>query len=78
MSRVILTLQERGLPNETYEDASHSLEWAWNGEKKGFYSIFVVGGDKFQILKFVFFAFFEAKMTKIDILIPKLIVPDDY
>ena len=44
----------------------------------GFYSIFVVGGDKFQILKFGFLAFFEAKMTKIDILNPKLIVPDDY
>ena len=36
------------------------------------------GGDKIQILKFGFLAFFEAKMTKIDILNPKLIVPNDY
>ena len=49
-----------------------------NGEKKGFCSIFVVSGDKFQILKFGFLAFFEAKMTKIAILNPKLIVPDYY
>ena len=47
-------------------------------EKKGFYSILVVGGDKFWILKFVFLAFFEAKMSKIDILKPKLIVSDDF
>ena len=46
--------------------------------KMGFYSIFVVGGDKFWILKFGFLAFYEAKMTKIAILNPKLIVPDDY
>ena len=46
--------------------------------KKGFNSIFVVGGDNFRIIKFVFLAFFEAKMTKIDILNPKLIIPDDY
>ena len=30
-------------------------------EKKGFYSILVVGGDKFWILKFVFLVFFVAK-----------------
>ena len=29
-------------------------------------------------MKFGFLAFFEAKMTKIDILTLKLIVPDDY
>ena len=29
-------------------------------------------------MKFLFFAFFEAKMTKIVILDQKLIVPDDY
>ena len=29
-------------------------------------------------MKFVFLAFFEAKMTKIVILDPKLIVPNDY
>ena len=46
------------------------LKW-W---KKGFYCIFVVSGDKFQILKFGFLAFFKAKMTKIDIWNPKLIV----
>ena len=51
---------------------------AQNDLKKGFYIIFVVGIDKIQILKFVFLAFFEAKMTKIDILNPKLIVPNDY
>ena len=45
--------------------------------KRGFYSIFVVSGDKFWILKFGFLAFFEAKMI-IDILNTKLIVPDDY
>ena len=42
-------------------------------------SIFVAGGHKFQFLKFGFFlAFFEAKMTKIDILNFKLIVTNDY
>ena len=50
----------------------------WNGKKRGFYSIFVDGGDKIRILKFGFLAFFEAKMTKIDILNPKLIVPNYY
>ena len=38
----------------------------------------MVGGDNFRIIKFGFLAFFEAKMTKIDILTLKLIVPDDY
>ena len=38
----------------------------------GSYSIFVVGIDKFWILKIGFLAFFEAEMTKIDILNPKL------
>ena len=47
-------------------------------KKRGFYSIFVVGGDNFRIIKFVFLAFFEAKMTKIDILNTKLNIPDDY
>jgi len=51
---------------------------ARNSQKRGFYSIFVVGGDNFRIIKFVFLAFFEAKMTKIDILNTKLIIPDDY
>ena len=46
--------------------------------KRGFYSIFVVGGTNFRIKKFVFFAFFEAKMTKIVILDQKLFVPNDY
>ena len=49
-----------------------------NGEKRGFYSIFVVGGSNFRIIKFVFLAFFEAKMTKIVILDQKLFVPNDY
>ena len=44
----------------------------------GFYSIFVVGGDNFRIIKFGFLAFFEAKMTKFVILDQKLIVPNDY
>ena len=34
----------------TYEDAFHSLFGAWNGQKRGFYSFFVVGIGKFQIL----------------------------
>ena len=62
---------------ETYGDASHTLLGARNNQKRGFYSIFVVGGDNFRIIKFVFLAFFEAKMTKIDILNPKQIIPDD-
>ena len=41
-------------------------------------SMIVSVGDKFQILKFGFLAFFEAKTTKIDILNQKLIVTDDY
>jgi len=51
---------------------------AQNSQKRDFYSIFVIGGDNFRIIKFRFLAFFEAKMTKIDILTLKLIVPDDY
>ena len=51
---------------------------AQNGEKRGFYGIFVVGGTNFQIMKIGFLAFFEAKMTKIVILDQKLIVPNDY
>ena len=47
-------------------------------KKKGFSSIFVVGSTNFRIKKFVFIAFFEAKMTKIVILDQKLIVPNDY
>ena len=42
--------------------------------KRGFYSIYVISDDKFWFLKFGFLAFFEAKMTKIDILNQKLIV----
>ena len=51
---------------------------AQNGEKRGFYSIFVVGGTNFRIMKFGFLAFFEAKLTKIGILDQKLIIPNDY
>ena len=54
-----------------------SLLGSQNDLKIGFYSIFVVGGDKIWISKFGFLAFFEDKITKIDILNPKLIVPDD-
>ena len=43
-----------------------------------FFSIFVVGGTNFWIMKIGFLAFFEAKMTKIVILDQKLIVPKDY
>ena len=50
---------------------------AWNG-KKGFLKHFVVVGDKFRILKFGFLAFFEAKITKYNILNQKLIVTNDY
>ena len=51
---------------------------AQNGKKRGFQSIFVVGGTNFRIIKLGFLAFFEAKMTKIVILDQKLIVPNDY
>ena len=61
-----------------YEDAYHNLFGAWNDKKRGFYSIFVVSSEKFWILKFVFLACFESKMTKTDILNLKLIVSDDY
>ena len=47
-------------------------------KKRGFYSIFVDGGDDFRIMKFGFLAFYEAKLTKIGILDQKLIVPNDY
>jgi len=47
-------------------------------QKRGFYSIFVVGGTDFRMMKIVFLASFEAKMTKIVILDQKLIVPEDY
>ena len=50
---------------------------AQNGEKRGFYSIFGVDGTIFWIKKFVFLAFFEAKITKIVILDQKLIVHND-
>ena len=39
---------------EPYGDASHTLLGAQNSQKSGFYSIFVVGGDNFQIIKFGF------------------------
>ena len=54
------------------------LMGARNIQKRGFYSIFVVGGDNFRIIKFSFLAFFEAKMTRIVILDQKLIVSNDY
>ena len=57
---------------------THTLLGAQNGEKRGFYSIFVVGSTNFWIMKIVFLAFFEAKMTKIFILNQKLIFPNDY
>ena len=47
-------------------------------KKRGFHSIFVVGGTNFRIIKFDFLAFFEAEMTNIVILDQKLIVPSDY
>ena len=62
-----------------YDKPSHTLFQAQNGEKRGFYGIFVVSSTNFQIMKFGFLAFFEAKMTKIVILDQKkLIVSDDY
>ena len=51
--------------------------WGLKMAKKGFFSISVVGGTDFRIMKIGFLAFFEAKMTKIVILDQKLIVPDD-
>ena len=44
--------------------------WGSKWQKRGFYTIFVVGGTKFRIIKFGYLTFFEAKMTKI--------VPNDY
>ena len=55
--------------------AFRGLEMA---KKRGFCSIFLVGSEKFWVLKFSFLAFFEAKITKLDIPNHKLIVPDDY
>ena len=49
------------------------LKWP----KKGFYSIFVLNGTKIQIWKCYFFGIFRAKMTKIGIQNPKLIVTND-
>ena len=46
--------------------------------KKGFYSIFVVGGNNFRCIKFGYLAFFEANMTKIVIIDQKIIFPDNY
>ena len=61
-----------------YDKPFHTLLGAQNDEKRGFYSIFVVGSTNFRIIKFGFLAFFEAKMTKIVILDQKLIVSNDY
>ena len=48
-------------------------------KKRGFYSIFVVGGTDLWIKKIDFLAFFESKKTKIVILDQNLIVPiNDY
>ena len=44
-----------------YDNASQTLSGAWNGKKRGFYSIFVVGGTKIRIQKFVCFAFLGLK-----------------
>ena len=46
--------------------------------KKGVSIAFLLSAATIQIIKFGFLAFFRAKMTKIDILTLKLIVPDDY
>ena len=48
--------------------------WRLETAKKGISIAFLL----FRIIKFGFLAFLEAKMTKIDILNPKLIVPNDY
>ena len=45
--------------------------WGLKMAKKGFL-FFVVSGTNFRIMKFLFFAFFEAKITKIVILDQKL------
>ena len=52
--------------------------WGLEIAIRGFYSIFVVGGDNYWIIKFGFLAFFESKLTKSSILNTKLIVPNDY
>ena len=61
---LILTLLLWGAKNNDLM----SSEW----QERGFYSIFGDGGTNFQIMKFSFLAFFEAKMTKIVILDHKL------
>ena len=61
-----------------YDNASHSLSEAQIGLKNGFSSIFVISMTKFRILKCVFCPFLGAKMTEIEIKIPKLIVTNDY
>ena len=61
-----------------YDKAPHTLSGAQICQKKGFYSIFVIGGTKIRICKCSFLAFFGAKMAKIDIQNLKLIVPNDY
>ena len=40
-----------------YDNASHTLSGAWNDKKRGFYSLFVIGGTKIRILKFSYLAF---------------------
>ena len=52
--------------------------WGIKMVKKGFLEHFVAGGTNFQIIKFGFLVFFEAKMNKIVILDQKLFFPNDY
>ena len=55
-----------------------SLLGSQNDLKIGFYSIFVVSGTKIWIQKCSVFGLFRAKMTKIGIQDPKLIVTNNY
>ena len=53
--------------------------WGLKTAKKGVSLAFLLSAvTNSGSYKFGFLAFFEAKMTKIDILNPKLIAPDDY
>ena len=48
-----------------YDNTSHTLSGSQNGLKRGFYSIFVLGGPKIQIQNCVFLAFLWLKWTQL-------------
>ena len=71
-------LFEAFLEKVPFLETHYNLSEAPNGLKWGFLCVFIIGGTDFSIRKFVFFAFFEAKMTKNDIPNQKLIDPNEY